>query len=213
MFSKRFLFRFQFPCKHIDAASVTALDKTYQLPDLLELENSVEHCALFCRCRSAWNESGLLFSASISGKQQRPWCRAEMPESSDGLQLFIDTRNIKDIHRASRFCHRLLVMPSGSGQGNTEPTVIWLPIPRAKEHPKPIDLKLLQVRSAFADDGYRLDLFLPGKILTGYEPREHSEIGFHYSLIDKEYSNLSFSAAPPLPADQDPSLWTALQLI
>jgi hypothetical protein len=213
VFSKRFIFRFQLPCKRLNSALITALDESYQLQDLNVLDHKDKHHSPGCDFRAAWNISGLFFSVLVSGKKQRPWCQAAYPDSSDGLQLFIDTRDIKDIHRASRFCHRLLIMPLGNGHSQNEPTAIWLPIQRAKEHPNPVDLKQIQVRSTALPGGYRLDIFLPGSILTGYDPSEHPAIGFHYSLTDKECGNVYYAADPPLPADHDPSLWTTLSLV
>ncbi|MDR3233414.1 MAG: hypothetical protein LBT46_07110, partial [Planctomycetaceae bacterium] len=163
--------------------------------------------------RTGWNESGLFFSVIVFGKKQRPWCKAVHPDDSDGLQLFLDTRNVKDIHRSNRFCHRILIMPSGSGQNQSEPTAVWLPMQRAKEHPNPIDLKQIQVKSVLTLDGYRLDIFLPGSILTGFDPAEHPALGFHYSLSDRECGSFYFAADPPLPAEHDPSLWTTLSLV
>ncbi len=42
----------------------------------------------------------------MTGKRQTLWCRESVLESSDGLHLWIDTRNSRDVHRATRFCHR-----------------------------------------------------------------------------------------------------------
>ena len=48
-------------------------------------------------------------------KRSRVWCRASRPEDSDGLQLWIDTRDVHNVHRAGRFCQRLIFLPSGDG--------------------------------------------------------------------------------------------------
>ena len=210
MLSKSFLYRFRFPCRY--AAVDTVLDDTYRLPKVNELETSDVQSNLPYEFFIGWNETGLLFSLMVSGKKQSLWCRNTQPEESDGIQICLDTRDIKDIHRASRFCHRLSFMPIGSGREQSNPMVVWLPIHRAKEHPNSIDLAQIKMQSDVSAKGYRLNVFLPGKILTGFDPGEYPNLGFHFVVRDREYGNSYFLAAPPLPHDQDPSLWGTLSM-
>jgi hypothetical protein len=104
-------------------------------------------------------------------------------------------------------------MPIGSGRAQLQPSATWLPIHRAKEHPNSIDLSQIKMQSKVLAAGYRLDVFLPGKILTGFEPAEYPNLGFHFVVMDREYGNSYFLTAPPLPHDQDPSLWGTLSMI
>lgn len=217
MLQKRFLFHFRFPCKF--AATLWTkkgceLDESYRLPmtDVLE-SDGIDVSPSVYEMRTAWNYSGIAFSLTVKGKKQRPWCRQIHPEESDGLQLCLDTRNIKDVHRATRFCHRLIFLPTGSGPSQSTPHVFWLPIHRAKGHPNPIDIDLIKVRSTIFESGYRLDAMIPGEQLTGFDPKEYPNIGFHFTLVDRELGNRYFLVEPPFPNDQDPSLWGALELI
>ncbi|MDR0328536.1 MAG: hypothetical protein LBI05_09610 [Planctomycetaceae bacterium] len=212
MFSKSFLYQFRFPCKHA-AASTTALDSTYQLPNVNRLEETDLRDKLPYDFRIGWNATGLIFSLTVSGKKQSLWCRSSQPDESDGIQICLDTRNIKDIHRASRFCHRLLFMPIGGGRDQTHPLSFWLPIHRAKEHPNPIDLAQIKMQSQVSAEGYRLNVVLPGKVLTGFDPDEYPNLGFHFAVMDREYGSNYFLVAPPLPHDQDPSLWGTLTMV
>lgn len=218
MLQKRFLFRFRFPCKFsatLWTKKGCELDESYRLPQLDTLEADGEKVALpsFYDLRIAWNHSGIAFSLIVTGKTQRPWCRQIHPEESDGLQICLDTRDVKDVHRASRFCHRLIFMPTGSGPSQSPPHIFWLPIHRAKGHPNPIDVELIKVRSTINVDGYRLDVMIPGDQLTGFEPTEHPNLGFHFALTDRELGNRYLLVEPPFPHDQDPSLWGTLELI
>ena len=212
MFAKPFLYRFRFPCIYV-ATSTGALDTTHQLPNANRLDDADLQGKLPHDFRIGWNETGLFFSLTVSGKQQSLWCRSTQPDESDGIQICLDTRDIKDIHRASRFCHRLLFMPIGGGRDQSHPVSFWLPIHRAKEHPNSIDLSQIKMQSQIGADGYQLIVFLPGKILTGFDPNEHPNLGFHFVVMDREYGNSYFLVAPPLPHDQDPSLWGTLALI
>jgi len=49
--------------------------------------------------------------------------------------------------------------------------------------------------------------------LTGFDPQEHPRLGFNYAIIDRELGVETFSAGPPLPYDEDPSLWATLEMV
>lgn len=213
MLPKRLLFRFSAPCRYTSEAWTSAgapLDASYALPDFASMEDSPEPPVDF---RIAWNEDGLLFAVYVTGKRQSPWCRTSRPDDSDGLQLWIDTRDVHDVHRATRFCHRFLFMPCGAGSRLEEPTVLWLPINRAKEQPNAVSAESLKVASEVTRDGYRIDGFIPAKSLTGFDFEEHPRLGFTYAIIDREFGEHTFSAGKPLPYKDDPSLWSTLELV
>ena len=215
MLPKRLLFRFRFPCRQTStlwSAKGGVLDESFQIPDMNVLENDSEQAALPLDFRMAWNTEGIAFSLRVMGKKQRPWCRALHPEESDGLQICLDTRDIHDVHRATRFCHRLVFLPAVAGQPPSLPQVFWLPIHRAKGHPNPINLDQIKMKTSFSPDGYQLDAMIPGKTLTGFEPLEHPGLGFHYVVTDRELGDRYFLVEPPFPHDNDPSLWGSLEL-
>ena len=213
---KRFVFRLCFHCHY------TALKRNEEIRDVLEESFRVPRCAdwdtddpaklLPIDFRVGWNEKALLLSVKISGKTREPWCRLTHPEESEGIQICLDTRDVRNVHRATRYCHRFAFLPLGCGPEGKEPAVFWFPIHRAKGHPNAVALERITVRSEIFPDGYRIDAKIPGDVLTGYDPDEHSRLGFHYYIVDKEYGNQPFLVGPPFPHDQDPSLWGTLEL-
>lgn len=207
-----FLFRFAVPCRRREPLWTPGgeeLDSSYRLVSLAEMDG---RCLPF-EMWTAWNAAGLLFVIRVQGKQQDSWCRASRPEDSDGLQIWIDTRNVHNVHRASRFCHRFLFLPSGAGNQRREPVAQWLPINRAREQPRAIPSGALRVRSQMAPDGYRLEAFLAAEALTGFDPSEHPRLGFTYALIDRELGEHTFTVGRPMPYQEDPSLWATLELV
>ena len=141
-----FLFRFSVPCFY-----------RRRVWDTRE-----RHWSRSTACRVAWGtgreealrrlarrleRQGLSFRLRVTGKSQAPWCRATRSEDSDGLQVWIDTRDTHTIHRASRYCHRFVFLPSGDGPGLRSPVARWLPINRAKEDPKSVQAAALQVKA------------------------------------------------------------------
>ncbi|MGL6194292.1 MAG: hypothetical protein ACRC2T_05670 [Thermoguttaceae bacterium] len=212
---KRFFFRYNIPCKYTSKLwaprTGTLLDETYRLPSLSQMETAVQSTS-GVDFRIAWNEQGLSFSVEIKGKKRGPWCRLTHPEDSEGIQLCIDTRDVRNVHRASRFCHRLAFLPLGNGSDSQSPAVLWFPIHRAKGHPNSVPVERIAVQTELLKTGYRLDATIPADAFTGYDPLEYSLIGFHYFIVDQELGNQAFVVGQPFPHDQDPSLWATLEL-
>ena len=209
---ERFLFRFAVPCLYRDplwTGKGAALDQTYRLMNFAELEAAAE----WADVRVGWSEAGLAFALRVQGKRQAPWCRAAKPEDSDGLQVFIDTRDVHNIHRAGRFCHRFVFLPGGDGRRFDTPVAEGLAIHRAREHPRAIPPNGLRVRSEKRIDGYVLEGFIAAGALTGFDPAEHPRLGFTYAVLDRELGEQTFSAGSPMPYREDPSLWATLELV
>jgi hypothetical protein len=207
----RFLFRFSAPCRYREplwSKKGAELDEGYRLVGLSELEGQKP----FADVRAAWSESGIALSVGVHGKQQPPWCRASRSEDSDGLQVWIDTRDVHNVHRATRFCHRYVFLPGGS-KGDNSPTSELLSIHRAKDPPGPIRGGLVKAYCTGMKDGYILDALIPAEALAGFDPTEHPRLGFTYAVIDRELGEQTFSVGSPMPYQEDPSLWATLELV
>jgi hypothetical protein len=206
------LFRFAAPCLHTAegwTAKGCTLGEKYRLPCFGELEGRPS----FADVRLAWNEKGLILNVHVRGKQQPVWCRDSRIEDSDGVQVWIDTRNTQNIHRAGRFCHRFALLPIGAGRRLDEPVAALLAINRAKESPREIERGALQVRSAVGADGYSLEAYLPATALTGFSPADQPALGFTYAVVDRELGWQTFTVGQELPFTDDPSLWGTLDLV
>jgi len=206
-----FLFRFETAClyrKQLWSAKGSGLGPKHRLPCFAELEGR----PTFADVRAAWSDDGLSFTVRVSGKSQQPWCRNSRLEDSDGLHLWIDTRDTHNIHRASRFCHRLVFLPLGEGSRGAEPVAEPLTIHRAREHPNPARPGVLKALSQVRKDGYTLEALVPAAALTGYEPAEHPRLGFTYAVMDRELGWQTFTVGSEFPFTEDPSLWGTLAL-
>lgn len=205
----RFLFRFALPCYHCEPGKGGVdLDETYRLTSLTGLDGT----PTFADVRMGWSPLGLFFKVLVQGKRQTPWCRDGRIDESDGLHVWIDTRDTKNIHRASRFCHHFVFLPSGGGNRRDEPVAGQLLIHRARQNPKPADPSHFQLKSQVQTEGYVLEAFVSAKGMTGYDPEEHSHLGFNYCIVDRERGNQSLVAQDGFPVDEDPSLWATLDL-
>lgn len=208
----RALFRFAAPCRYrqpLWESASGALDESYRLPALGALDDQPS----FADVRAAWSEQGLLFAVRVAGKRRAPFCDDRRMTDSDGLQVWIDTRDTHNVHRASRFCHRFVCLPFGGGRRRDEAHADQLLINRARENANPVRPGDLRFRSEQRVDGYLLELCLPAPVLTGFDPAEHPRIGFTYCVLDQELGEQTFTVGEELPFDEDPSLWGTLELV
>lgn len=208
----RFLFRFAAPCLRFDGAWTAKgceLSEAHRLPSLGEIEGQ----SGFADVRAGWNEAGLFFTTSVRGKKHAVWCRENKLEDSDGLQLWIDTRDTHNIHRASRFCHRFVFLPAGAGRQFTEPVADQLLVDRARENAQPVRPGMLKVHSVASKDGYQMAAYTPAAALTGFNPVDNPRLGFTFYLFDREFGEQTFSMSPQFPFAADPSLWGTLELV
>ncbi|HVC96104.1 MAG TPA: hypothetical protein VND64_20645, partial [Pirellulales bacterium] len=167
-----FLFRFSVPCRYRSPLWTEAganLDESFRLITPVELDGR----SAFAEFKIGWNEQGLAFSAKVVGKRQAPWCRESRPDDSDGVRLWIDTRDTHNIHRAGRFCQQFIFMPAGAGRALDEPAAEQILINRARENAKPVRPGTLAVRREKRVDGYLLEGFIPAAALTGFDPEEN----------------------------------------
>ena len=141
-----------------------------------------------------------------------PWCREARVEESDGLHLFIDTRNSPGIHRANRFCHRFAFLPTGAGSKRDEPVAQMLGINRARELPTPVERDQLKVHSDLKEHGFVMSGIVPATALTGFDHNESPRISMWLAIVDREIGWQTLSLGPEYPCEEDPTLWATVEL-
>lgn len=209
-----FLFRYTFAVQRIErlprrGKQLLNLPDECRLPSLAGLSERPQ----FAELRLAWNDNGLAVSVSVDGRISSPQCDPERLGQSDGLRLWIDTRNTQSIHRAGRFCQQFEVLPAGGGEDGTSPVVTAHPIARASEDPPPIDTDLIPVQSSLQKTGYTIEVWFPGASLHGYDPERQPKIGFFVAINDAELGLQTLSVGPEFPFANDPSLWSTMELV
>lgn len=209
----RFLFRCEFAVPRADRRPrrrgqwPLSLDDNYLLPSLEGIDGETG----FADLKVAWNPDGLGFSVDVRGKRRSPQCDFEKPSTSDGLQVWIDTRNTQNVHRATRYCHHFCLLPCG-GPDPTAAVGVQLPVARAREDAPVCESDDLLAASKVDKDGYRLEVWLPESVLQGFDPADQSRIGFYYRVIDAELGSQVLSVEGDYPYASDPSLWSTLRL-
>jgi hypothetical protein len=185
-----------------------SLTDSYRLDDLNGLDNRPR----FAELRAGWSENGLLFNVEVVGKEHPLQSDPQQPLSSDGLQLWIDTRNTPGVHRANRFCHLICASPSGGGKNREQPWVRQLEIPRCREASPLAGPDAFRCRSKLNKDGYSIALWIPADALNGFDPEQSPILGFYCALRDEELGTQTFGLGDEFPYQSDPSLWQSLEL-
>lgn len=166
----------------------------------------------FAQVRLALGQDALFFQADVQGKKQLPWCRQSRLEDSDGLHIWIDTRNSRDVHRATKYCQRFAFCPMGRGPKADLPFAGWAPINRARETQSPPADDLMSIRARVADGRYRVVAALHFDALPGIDLQDFPTVGFYFAVIDRELGWQALALQPELPVMENPSLWAQLQL-
>lgn len=217
LLSSRFLFQFSIPLKRkqpIWGPTGVTLDESYKLLDLASLDAGTANQERgFADVRMAWDAPGVAITLSVTGKHQPVWCRESRLEDSDGLIVWIDTRATHNIHRASKYCHSFIFLPSGGGRQSAEPLADQMLINRARENARPVRPRELQVASKIKKDGYELSAFMPAVALEGFDPSNHRSLGFTYAVVDRELGLATFANGPAFPFGEDPSCWATLEMV
>ena len=212
-----FLFHFSVPCHQVKdrwKKNGLLLPDQYTLPCFDQLDNlPAKEKQSWADVRLGWNIDGFILNLSVTGKSQDAWCRDSRIEDSDGIAIWFNTRSTSSIHRASRFCHEFRFLPFGSGAQMREPIAQQCAIKRAKENAKVASGFPPEVRSRSNGKGYSLQAFVPGEAVSGFDPEEHPQIGFHFVVSDRELGTRSMTLSDGFPTDADPSLWSTLELI
>lgn len=209
-----FTFRYAFPVSHVlkkrgRAAIPISFEEVPTLPHPAGMDDG----RAFGDVQVVWNEDGLGVRAVVRGRLSPIAFTGGDPLRPNCLQVWIDTRDTQSIHRASRFCHWFCLNPGGSGKNRDKPHGVELAIPRAREEHTLATPDEIAIDAKMNKGGYELTAWLPREILTGYDPRDNSRLGFYYALEDGELGEQTLSVNRDFPYATDPSLWCTLELL
>jgi hypothetical protein len=159
--------------------------------------------------KAAWNAMGIGFQVEVTGKRHPPVSNPDRAAETDGIQIWLDTRNTQTIHRANRFCHHFCVLPNGE---RAKPLVKQLPVSRAIEDAPIAESKSFKVASEMLEDGYHVEVWFDSTQLNGFDPEISPRLGFFACLFDSELGNQSLTVDEAFPFPSDPSIWQTLEL-
>ena len=214
-----FMFRYSIAIPRIDdiprarGKNLLALPESCRLPNLRAIENTDTHKVPdFADVRVGWNAGGIGVSVTVTGRTNQVECDKTRPTETDGLQVWIDTRDTKNIHRSGRFCRHFALLPFLGMKKSAKPFGVELEIARAKEKSTLASSKDIRVQSQRTKDGYLLEAWLSQKILHGFDSDSQQRLGFYYCVVDSELGTQFMTVNNDFPVANDPSLWATLEM-
>jgi len=211
----RFLFRLCFPCLYQKAIPRAEEDRLLDLPETCRIDSfaAMDGQHDFANVRLAWNDLGLGVQVEVRGKDQEIQGDASRPRGSDGMTVWIDTRDARSGHRASRYCHQFHFLPTGGGPDRDEPMFVQTKINRALQDAPLTPASGVPFCCQRRKGGYVLEAFLPAAVLNGFDPEQNPRLGFYYAVRDSELGDQVLSVGAEFPYWEDPSLWSVLELV
>lgn len=210
----RLLFRVAYPCQYVKDLPREADDRLLDLPEACRLDSfaALDGRREFADVRLAWNEFGLAVQAEVRGKEKIAQGNAARARGSDGVTVWIDTRDARTSHRASRYCHQFHLLPAGAGPDGDEPLFSQSKIHRALHDAPLCNPSEVPFRRTSITGGYVVEAFLPAAVLNGFDPEQNPRLGFFYAVRDTELGEQTLSVDSDFPFGDDPSLWSVLDL-
>lgn len=212
---QRFLFRLALPCQYQPDLPIQGGDDLLDLPESCRIDSfgALDDQRDFADVRLAWNEQGLALQVEVCGKDQVPVGDAARPNLADGLTLWLDTRDARASHRASRFCHQFHFLPVGGGDEGDEAVFVQTKIHRALADAPLAEPDAVLLRGRKTRNGYRLEAFLPAEVLSGFDIDHSRRLGLAYLVRDRELGEQMLGPGSEFPVAEDPSLWSILELV
>lgn len=205
---QRRYFNFAFPCHYrpnpppMDG-KLKNWPKRFLVPDLMPLEGRTSFADIFM----AWNETGIYFAVHLKEKTNPITVNPDRPESADSFEVWLDMRDARNVHQATRYCHQFVFLPGGGGRGGKQPVARPVNITRGPEKARLCDPEILQAAVQAVRQGYALEIAIPSEALHGFNPAEHPRLGFTYYLNDTHRGMQWWSVNKQFRFQDNPSMW------
>jgi hypothetical protein len=194
-------FSFKIPCFY---SKSSLLGKKHLLPSFSDWLEEEEFAKVFF----AWNEEELILNAEV----QTSYETSAFPDyrKGDCIELFIDTRDLKQKTTVGRFCHHFVFFPEKVLNAFGREVTRF----RADDmHPlcNPDDF---MVEAEILPSHYRIHVQIPKNCLTEYDPKGLPRIGFAYQIHRCGQPSQHFNISSfEMEIEDNPHLWATLKLI
>jgi hypothetical protein len=178
------------------------------LPELSSLEGR----NAWARVRVGWNQEGLGLAFLAEGRSASA-SSPDRPEGFADVNIWIDTRDTRNVSRATRFCHRFAVhLTLARDRKRLDVELSQRAIARAVADAPISSPDLLSARAELTRSGWELEVFLPARALHGFDPDTNRRLGFAYQVSDHEREDQFLGVGRDFPIGENPSLWATLEL-
>lgn len=178
------------------------------LPELSALDGRRSWASV----RVAWNAEGLAVAILADGLGANAKT-LDRPEGFATVNVWVDTRDTRNVSRATRYCHRFITrLKLGRDKKSLTAEVEQRPIARATADAPLASSSLLAARAELLKNGWALELFFPAKALHGFDPESNRRLGFAYQVADHDREDQFLGIGREFPLGENPSLWSTLEL-
>jgi hypothetical protein len=210
-----FWFRIAAPCVRVediphvtDPIRLLDLPETCALPDFSPLEGQ----SGWAEVRLGWNARGLGITVVADGLSDQQLVR-DRPEGFAVVNLWVDTRDTRNVNRATKFCHRFTARLQVNGhRQQLSVDVTQRPIARALADAPICRPQVIETRVEVGRSGWVLELFLPASALNGFDPDTNRRLGFAYQIADHIRDDQFLGVGREFPLGENPSLWSTIEL-
>jgi hypothetical protein len=178
--------------------------KKVDLPDTSSLLSEEAFAELKC----SWTKEEFILEVRV----HKPFEESFFPdfEKGDSLELFFNTRTLKNIGFPTRFCHHFLILPN-EVNGITSREVTHFRGSESRPLCSPEDII---VTTDFRRSKYILRVQLATTALYGFDPLVFNHLGFTYRLNRYRGAPQHFAVSSSFYSiAEHPSLWASLLLI
>lgn len=184
------------------------LSKAYLLPSLSTFFEDDSFAKVFL----GWDESGIFCEVHADVKKVQVF----FPDfrKGDSVELFIDTRDMKNVAYSHKFCHHFVFLPTPFDNDGEKIQGKEITRFRGDESHELADPSLFVLNSEdLARKGYILKIFIPSAALFGFDPLNFNHMGFTYR-INRSYGPPQYFSASgeECNIEQNPSLWASSNL-
>ncbi len=162
----------------------------------------------FAEVYLTWNEEG------IAGRVEfdKAFEHSAFPkfDEGDSVEIFIDTRDMKQAGWATRFCHHFVFLGHEVSQIEAQEVTRF----RSDDVHPLCDSSLLHMKTTYGKNSFSLDFVIPTHCLHGFDPTAFPRIGFTYKI--NRYKGLAqhFSVSSNyFDIMQHPALWSSVRLV
>ncbi|GAC1468669.1 MAG: hypothetical protein NVSMB9_11570 [Isosphaeraceae bacterium] len=215
MLPQAFWFRLLAACPRIEGIPRASSKRMFDLPSVCRIPQTslLDGAEPWAEIRAAWNPQGLAIAVNATGKLER-LIGEEKPAGLYGVQVWIDTRDTRDVSRATRFCHRFdAKLDEGSGKRTLGVKVQQRPIARAIADAPLCRPEAILARASRSSTSWTMELFFSSEALNGFDPETNRRLGFAYQITDPHRVDEFFGVGREFPVGENPSLWSTLELI
>lgn len=208
------LFAFRIDLGRIDLPprpdpTLECFEPFHRLPLFGPLDGETPYASFY----AGWSQSGLAFGLDHARWSGAFHSDSGRPAGSDGLRVYIDTRDRKDVHRGTRFCLGLFIRPEFRAPADPVATVSMIKLPRARQDPPTINTQRIDVAVRTRKQAWQMAVHLPAEVLPGYDPAQFASIGLQLVLQDRVRGRLHLGPGEDLDYASNPSTWVSCRLV